>query len=376
MNNTIGRALTLTLFGESHGAQIGAVVDGLAPGILVREEEIAAALARRRPKDALSTARQEPDAFSVVSGVRNGKTTGAPLTILIPNVNAHSEDYACEKFLPRPSHADYTAFRKYHGYEDRRGGGHFSGRLTAPLVAAGAILSSALSAGGVTIGAHIASLAGIPDASFMGDGTSLSALKTKDFPTFSDTAAEKMKEAIRRVAEDGDSVGGTIEGLALGLPSGLGEPWFDTVEGELAKILFSVPAVKGVQFGDGFSLADARGSEANDPFVIRDGRVVTLTNRNGGCNGGITNGMPLCFSVAVKPTPSIFKKQSTVDPVAMTEETLELHGRHDPAIVHRAVPVIEAVCTLVLADLLTRRYGEDALADGRFYKMAKDEGCL
>ena len=376
MNNTIGCAVALTLFGESHGGEIGAVIDGLSPGIPVREEEIAKALARRRPKDETSTGRREPDAFSIVSGVRNGKTTGAPLTILIPNVNARSEDYESGAFLPRPSHADFAAFRKYHGYEDRRGGGHFSGRLTAPLVAAGAILSSALAAGGIAIGVHIASLAGIPDDGFSGEREALSALGEKDFPVFSDAAGENMKEAIRRAAAEGDSVGGILEGFVLGLPAGLGEPWFDTVEGELSKMLFSIPAVKGVEFGDGFALAGMRGSEANDPLAIRDGRVVTLTNRNGGCGGGITNGMPLRFSVAIKPTPSVFKKQNTVDPVSMTEEVLELRGRHDPAIVHRAVPVVEAACAVVLADLIARRYGEDALADGRFREAAIAEGCL
>ncbi|HBJ18142.1 MAG TPA: chorismate synthase [Clostridiales bacterium] len=376
MNNTIGHAIALTLFGESHGEEIGAVIDGLAPGMPVDPDAVAAALARRRPKDALSTGRREPDLFRMVSGIKDGKTTGTPLAILIPNTAAHSEDYESGAFLPRPSHADYAAFCKYHGYEDRRGGGHFSGRLTAPLVAAGAILSPALAAGGVKIYAHIASLAGIEDDAFSEHTAVLDKLKDGDFPVLSEAAGEEMKEAIRAAAKDGDSVGGVVEVLVTGLPAGLGEPWFDTVEGELSKILFSVPAVKGVEFGDGFALAGMRGSEANDPFAVKDGKVVTLTNRNGGINGGITNGMPLCFSVAIKPTPSIFREQKTVNPIAKTEEVLTLHGRHDPAIVHRAVPVIEAVCAIVLSDFIARRYGTDALAGGRFAQMAKSEGCL
>lgn len=371
MNNTIGHAVALTLFGESHGEEIGAVLDGLAPGIRVSEEDIAAALERRRPKDGLSTGRREPDRFRIVSGVKNGKTTGTPLMILIANTAAHSEDYEGESFLPRPSHADYAAFRKYHGFEDRRGGGHFSGRLTAPLVAAGAVLRPALAAGGIKIYARIVALANIRDTAFPTEETALATLSPKEFPVFSDEAGEKMKEAIRAAAASGDSVGGIVEAYVTGLPAGLGEPWFDTVEGELSKILFSVPAVKGVEFGDGFALSGMRGSEANDPFAVKDGRVVTATNRNGGVNGGITNGMPLRFSVAIKPTPSIFKEQKTVDPVKMTEETLTVRGRHDPAIVHRAVPVIEAVAAFVLADLIARRYGTDALADGRFSKAAE-----
>lgn len=371
MNNTIGHAVALTLFGESHGEEIGAVLDGLAPGIRVSEEDIAAALERRRPKDGLSTGRREPDRFRIVSGVKDGKTTGTPLTILIPNTAAHSEDYEGESFLPRPSHADYAAFRKYHGFEDRRGGGHFSGRLTAPLVAAGAVLRPTLAAGGIKIYARIAALANIRDTAFPTEEAALATLSQKEFPVFSDETGEKMKEAIRAAAASDDSVGGIVETYVTGLPAGLGEPWFDTVEGELSKMLFSVPAVKGVGFGDGFALAGMRGSEANDPFAVKEGRVVTVTNRNGGVNGGITNGMPLRFSVAIKPTPSIFKEQKTVDPVKMTEETLTIRGRHDPAIVHRAVPVIEAVAAFVLADLIARRYGTDALADGRFAKAAE-----
>lgn len=376
MNNTIGQAITLTLFGESHGAEIGAVLDGIAPGLPVDEGKIADALARRRPKDELSTKRREPDAFRIVAGVIDGHTTGTPLTLLIPNTAAHSEDYRSEGFLPRPSHADYPAFRKYHGYEDRRGGGHFSGRLTAPLVAVGAVLLSALEAGGVNVHARISSLAGIRDEGDFGEDADRTPPEVKDFPVLSDAAGERMKDAVRAAARDGDSVGGTVEVFVTGVPAGLGEPWFDTMEGELSKILFSVPAVKGVAFGDGFSLAAMRGSEANDPFALQNGRVVTLTNHSGGIGGGITNGMPLRFSVAIKPTPSIFRPQRTVDPIAMTEEELTVHGRHDPTVVHRALPVLRAVCAFVLCDFLVRRYGTDSLVGGRFSALAKSEGCL
>lgn len=376
MNNTIGHALALTLFGESHGDEIGATLDGLSPGMKVSEEEIAAALARRRPKNSLSTGRREPDRFRIVSGVRGGRTTGSPLTLLIPNQDRHSEDYESESFLPRPSHADYTAYKKYHGFEDRRGGGHFSGRLTAPLVAVGAILMPALSEGGVTVASHIASLYNIADAPLLETAQCLRSLQKKEFPVLDDEAGARMRECIRRAAEEGDSLGGVIETCAVGLPAGLGEPWFDTVEGELAKILFSVPAVKGVSFGSGFALSDMHGSEANDPFAVRDGRIVTLSNHNGGINGGITNGMPLRFSTVVKPTPSIFKEQRSADPVTLQESPLQIRGRHDPAIVHRAVPVIDAVTVILLSDLILRRYGTDALANGGFARLAREEGAL
>lgn len=361
MNNTFGSALTVTLFGESHGEAIGIVLDGLAPGIPIDEAYIASRLARRRPRDELSTGRQEPDEFHLVSGVWQGHTTGTPLTILIPNTCQHSADYATEGFLPRPGHADYAGYCKYHGYEDRRGGGHFSGRLTAALVAAAAIPELALSRAGIRIGTRISQVAGIEDSCPL-TPDDLDHLSQTTFPVLDAEAGIRMRQAIRAAAEDGDSVGGILETLVCGLPAGLGEPWFDTVEGELSKILFSVPAVKGVEFGDGFGFATLRGSTANDPWVIRDGRVVALTNRNGGINGGITNGMPLRFRVVVKPTPSIFKPQRTADPIAMREETLTLQGRHDPAILHRAAPVVEAVTALALADLITRRFGTDVLA--------------
>lgn len=360
MKNTFGNSVTLTLFGESHGAEIGAVLDGLAPGIAVDEERIAHQLSLRRPFGKISTSRVEPDPFRIVSGVFEGRTTGTPLCILIPNTNTRSGDY--QKGLPRPGHADYTAECKYRGYQDYRGGGHFSGRLTAPLVAAGAILLSALEQKGITVGTHILQLESVRDRAFADLSEDLSALREKSFPVLSESASEEMKAAIERAAAEGDSVGGILESAVIGMPAGVGEPWFDTVEGLLSHALFSIPAIKGVEFGDGFGFAALRGSVANDPFCVLNGKVETRTNRNGGINGGITNGMPLVFRTAVKPTPSIFKMQESVELSTLEEKPLQLEGRHDPAILHRARVVVDSVGALVLCDLLAMRFGTDYLA--------------
>ena len=359
MKNTFGNSVAVTLFGESHGEYIGAVIDGLAPGIEIDEGFIAERLSLRRPQGKISTARVEADEFRIVSGVFNGKTTGTPIAILIPNTNTRSKDYTPE--IPRPGHADYTAYCKYHGFQDYRGGGHFSGRITAALVAAGAILQAALMQKGIAIGTHISRLAGINDRPFADYGTDFADLRQKSFPVLDADAAEKMRAAIEGAAAEGDSVGGVLETVVTGLAAGVGEPWFDTVEGVLAHALFGVPAVKGVEFGDGFALSDMRGSLANDAFAMQNGAVRTLTNRNGGINGGITNGMPLVFRCAVKPTPSIFKEQGTVDLVAGKDCRLSLVGRHDPAIVHRARAVVESITALVLCDLLALRFGTDYL---------------
>ena len=361
MKNTFGNHITLTLFGESHGPAIGAVLDGLAPGIRVSEEEIRALLRRRRPAGAVSTARQEADEFSILSGVYNGCTTGTPLCITIPNTAQHSADYGKNLGIARPGHADYTAFCKYHGFEDPRGGGHFSGRITAALVAAGAVLLSALKSKGIRIGSHISRCAGIDDRGFRDVEIDLAALSKTNFPVLSKTAAEAMHHAIEAAAAEGDSVGGILETLILGLPAGLGEPWFDSAESLLSHALFSIPAVKGVSFGDGFGLAELRGSAANDPFRMGEYGVETVSNRNGGINGGITNGMPVVIHTAIKPTPSVYKEQKTVDFMNRTDTTLRLEGRHDPCIVHRAAVVADCVCALVVADLLTGRFGTDYL---------------
>ncbi|MEG0804154.1 MAG: chorismate synthase, partial [Pygmaiobacter sp.] len=332
MKNTIGTAVAVTLFGESHGTMIGAVLDGIAPGVGLDLDFMRAQLALRRPQGTLATARVEQDEFSIVSGVVQGVCTGTPITILIPNTQQESRDYTALSNEPRPSHADYAATCKYHGFEDARGGGHFSGRITAPLVAAGAVARSILKWHGIVIGTHLSVCAGIADMPLPQELSALEAalcrLETKQFPTLSDAAGDAMKAAIEAARAARDSVGGVLETAVTGLPAGVGEPWFDTVEGVLAKLLFSIPAVKGVEFGSGFALAGLRGSAANDPFYYDEtGAVKTRTNHSGGINGGITNGMPLVIRTAVKPTPSIYLPQQTVNLARREEITLAIQGR-------------------------------------------------
>lgn len=361
MKNTFGNALSVTLFGESHGAAIGAVIDGIAPGIEIDTDYIDKKLALRRPSGKISTARSESDNVIFESGVYNGHTTGTPICLLIKNADTHSSDYSELAGKARPGHADYPAFCKYHGFEDARGGGHFSGRITAALVAAGAIVQSALKKQGIVIGTHISRLANIDDKKMSAEDAAR--LENEEFPLVDESLEETMKAAILRAREDGDSVGGILETTVVGMPSGVGEPWFDTVESMLSHALFSVPAVKGVEFGDGFALADMRGSEANDAYRIGSGgKSVTTTNHNGGIGGGITNGQPIVFRCAVKPTPSISKEQNTVDFLNNQNTQIAIKGRHDPCIVHRARAVVDAVTALTLADMLTVRYGTDWLA--------------
>ncbi len=360
MKNTFGTNLTVTLFGESHGNSIGAVIDGLAPGIKVDEEYISRRLAQRRPAGAISTSRRESDPFVFESGVYNGYTTGTPLCVRIPNSDTRSSDYSATRFLARPSHADFTAFSKYHGFEDYRGGGHFSGRITAALVAAGAIVMSALEQNNIFIGTHIKSIENVSDKDF-GENieNEVKFLSEADFAVLGDGVREKMESAILSAAQDLDSVGGVLETAITGLESGLGEPWFDTVEGVLAHALFSIPAVKGVEFGRGFEIARMRGSEANDPFCMKDGKVQTLTNNSGGINGGITNSMPIIFRTAIRPTPTISREQKTVDMEKGEDAILSAKGRHDPCIVHRARVVQDSVSALVVYDLMAGRHGTD-----------------
>lgn len=360
MKNTFGTSISVTLFGESHGQYIGAVLDGIAPGISIDRDFISEQLSRRRPSGKISTSRVESDRFEIVSGVFGGKTTGTPITIIIPNENTKSSDYV--RGLPRPGHADYTGYVKYHGFEDYRGGGHFSGRLTAALVAAGAIVISALAGRGIRIGTHIARCAGVSDRRFGDISTEIDMLSKRDFAVLDDAAGSLMRDRIGAAATDGDSVGGVLETAIVGVPAGVGEPWFDTLEGVISHALFSVPAVKGVEFGLGFTTSDMRGSEVNDAFAVRDGKIVTETNNNGGINGGISNGMPIIFRCAVKPTPSIFKSQKTVDMRTNEETMLDLKGRHDPAIVHRARVVIDSLTAIAISDMLAQRYGTDWLA--------------
>jgi chorismate synthase len=366
MKNTFGTSVAVTIFGESHGAAVGAVVDGLAPGIKIDEDFIRTRLELRTPYGSISTPRREKDDFQIVSGVFEGKTTGTPVCILIPNTSQNSKDYEADRPLARPGHADYTAYVKYHGHEDYRGGGHFSGRVTAALVAAGAICLSALSAKGIEIGTHISRLGGISDSEFSTDEAELvseiKALNGKRFAVLDEQKAETMQEVIKEAAADGDSIGGVLETAVTGLPAGVGEPWFDTLEGVLSHALFSIPGIKGVQFGGGFDLVDARGSEYNDAFRMESGRVVSKTNNNGGINGGISNGMPILFRCAVKPTPSIHIAQETVDFVKKEDAKIETGGRHDPAIIHRARAVVDSVAALALIDQLALRYGTDWLA--------------
>lgn len=362
MKNSFGKSVSLTVFGESHGEAVGCVVDGLAPGLPVESESIEKQLSRRRPSSEIDTPRRERDEFKILSGVFNGKTTGTPVCISIPNENVRSGDYSYG--AARPSHADYAARCKYHGYEDPRGGGHFSGRVTAAIVAAGGILLPALEGMGISVATRIMRCAGVSDRALGSIDEDIKALSGKSFPVLDDAAGEKMRELILHAREDNDSVGGVTQTLVSGIPAGVGEPWFDSVESELSHAVFSVGAVKGIEFGAGFALANMRASEANDAFYIANGVVRTKTNNNGGINGGITNGMPIVFSCAVKPTPSIAREQETVNFVTGENERLTIRGRHDPAIVRRICPVLDSVTALVICDLLARRFGTDVLLKG------------
>ena len=341
------------IFGESHGPAIGVVVEGVPAGLELELEAVQRELNRRRPgQGPTATARKESDLVEVLSGLFEGKTTGAPLAMVIRNADQHSQDYESIRYTPRPSHGDYAGFIRSQGCQDYRGGGHFSGRLTAPLVAAGAVAKQVLARRGVWVGAHISSIYGVLDASWE-TGEELKAVAAKPFPVLDDQKGEEMRQAILEAKNEGDSVGGAIECAVFGLPAGLGAPDFGcNVEGIFAQHLFAVPAVKGVDFGAGAAFSLMRGSEANDPFEVRDGRVVTRTNHAGGVNGGITNGMPVTFEVTIRPTPSIALPQESVDLRTGEETEIEIHGRHDPCIVPRAVPVIEAAAALAACQVL------------------------
>lgn len=360
--NTIGDRIKLTVYGESHGVSIGAVLDGLPPGIRIDWEEVTREMERRAPgRNKLSTDRKEKDAFVVESGYFHDATTGTPLMARIQNGDQHSKDYDQLRHIMRPGHADYAGYVRYGGYNDYRGGGHFSGRLTAPLVFAGAVAKQILKTKGITVGSHIERIAGIEDRRFQPLGETaetLEALTRETLPLLDPSKEEAMRLAIRDARSAMDSVGGCIEVMAVGLPAGAGDPMFDSVESQLSHMLFSVPAVKGVEFGDGFALAGMRGSEANDAMHFEGKNIRTLTNHNGGITGGITNGMPLRFRLVIKPTPSIAKEQETVDLDTGENCTLSITGRHDPCIVQRAIPVIEAVTAWVLLDVLLQRNGE------------------
>lgn len=361
MKNTFGNSFTITLFGESHGAAIGCVLDGVAPGIEIDEAFIASQMDKRKGINAISTPRREKDEVRILSGVFEGKTTGTPICLMIENADTKSKDYSKTKDLARPGHADFTAQMKYHGFQDYRGGGHFSGRITAPIVAAGAIALSALKQKGIEIGTHIASCCDVKDRAFDDLKNDIQLLSELDMPVLCQKAREEMLGVIEKAKSEGDSVGGVLTTAVTGVPAGVGEPWFDSVESMLSHALFSIPAVKGVEFGSGFDFSKMRGSEANDEFETCDGAVKTKTNNNGGINGGITNGMPITFSVCIKPTPSIYKKQNTVNFAENENAVLQIEGRHDPAIIHRARVVVDSITAIALCDLLSVRYGTDYL---------------
>ncbi len=355
MSSQFGHHLKISIFGQSHSAGIGVVLDGLPAGEEIDLAAVAAFMARRAPGNGpASTARREADLPEILSGLYEGRTCGAPLCAVIANTDARSADYAAIADKPRPSHADYTAYVKYGGAADVRGGGHFSGRLTAPLCFAGAVCAQILARRGVTVGAHAATIGMTFDESFDArrvTAAELSAVAEKPFPTISDAAADAMLEAIAEAKAEGDSLGGVIECFAVGLPIGLGEPMFGGVESRMAEAIFGIPAVKGLEFGSGFYGSSIPGSENNDPFRMEGDEIVTVTNHHGGILGGITSGMPLVLRAAIKPTPTLMREQETVSLSGGCDAVLPPRGRHDPCIVPRAVPVIEAAVAAVLLDL-------------------------
>lgn len=356
MSSEFGKNLKLSIFGESHGEAIGCVIDGLPSGVKLDMDKIYIDMSRRAPgKDKTATPRLEKDVPHILSGVLDNVTTGAPLAMIIENTNTKSGDYSNVMTVPRPSHSDYPAFVKYGGNNDVRGGGHFSGRLTAPLVFAGAVAKQILAQQGVMIGAHIAKIGSAEDDMFDKNHISaelLEKLSSSAFSVISDNAEALMRAEIEKARMDCDSIGGIIECAVIGMPVGVGANMFSTVESHLSSILFGVPAVKGVQFGAGFDFAEMTGSQANDTYSVKDGRVVLNGNNNGGVLGGMTSGAPIVLSAVIKPTPSISKPQKSVNLQTMTDEELVIKGRHDPCIVPRAVPVIEAAVAFGLLDLM------------------------
>ena len=345
----IGKRIRMSIFGQSHAEAIGMTLDGLPAGMAVDPDLLQRFLDRRAPgRSEWSTARREEDIPEFLCGLKDGLTCGAPLTAIIRNTNVRKKDYADLQTLPRPGHADFTAQLRYRGFQDASGGGHFSGRLTAPLCIAGGVLLQELERRSISVAARVVQIGSVRDESAF-DGP----VSEKVFPVSDDRAAEKMTEAIRTAKSEGDSVGGVIECMITGFPGGVGDPFFDGLESRLSQMLFSIPAVKGVEFGAGFASASLRGSENNDPFCVSpEGQIATVTNHAGGILGGITNGMPIVFRLAVKPTPSIAMEQQSVNLETMKTQTLQIRGRHDPCIVPRAVPVAEAAAAIVLFDLL------------------------
>jgi chorismate synthase len=354
MDNSFGKLFTITSFGESHGRCVGVVIDGCPAGLAISEEDIQKEVNKRRPgAGTLATERVEEDKVEIFSGIFNGHTTGAPICLLVWNKDVDSSEYERLRFLPRPGHADYTASLKYRGFNDFRGGGRFSGRITVAFVMAGAVAKKLLNSIGAEVLAYTVEIGGIEAEPKGSDeirrNIGKNPLKCADLK-----AAEEMAKAIEEAKKEGDSVGGIIEGIALNVPVGLGEPVLDTLDGELAKVLFAIPAVKGVEFGSGFSTARKRGSENNDPFTITGSKIETTTNNAGGILGGISNGMPIVVRVAIKPTSSIARSQETVNMKNMTGESLAVKGRHDICIVPRAVPIVESMMAVTLCDFAMR----------------------
>jgi chorismate synthase len=359
MSSNVGKNFIISIFGESHGNAIGINIDGIPPGFKIDFEEVRRELKRRAPgNNALSTPRKEADEFEVLSGYFDDHTTGAPLCAITRNSNTRSKDYSKTKDLLRPSHADYTGHVRYDGFNDYRGGGHFSGRITAPLVFAGAIAKQILREDNIIIGSHISSIGEIDDLPFDDEflsETSLKELSLSEFPTLNSSVREKMIKEILHAKDDDDSIGGSVQCGVINLPVGIGSPFFDSVESKLSHLLFSIPAVKGVLFGEKTNSYRQRGSRVNDSMYMENGRIKCKTNYNGGVIGGITNGMPLVFTTLIKPTPSIKKEQDTVNLSSGKNEKLSIKGRHDPCIVQRALPVIEAVCAIAILDLILDR---------------------
>ncbi len=354
MSSSYGDHFRMTVFGQSHSPAIGVTIEGIPAGVTLDFERLQRFLNRRAPgNNDWSTARKEKDRPEFISGLRGETTCGTPLTVLIRNTDTRSQDYEELSHVPRPGHADYTAFVKYSGFQDYAGGGHFSGRLTAPLCVAGGICLQLIGREGISVVSRIAQIGTVFDRGELTESTA-----EKEFPVVDDERGKAMRDLIAEVKADGDSVGGIVECAVLGVPAGLGDPMFDGMENRLAKMLFGIPAVKGLEFGAGFSFAGMRGSESNDAFFLQDEKVVTKTNRCGGILGGITNGMPVRFRVAFKPTPSIAGEQRSVDLRSGKECTVKVHGRHDPCIVVRAVPVVEAAAAVAVYDALLQRRKE------------------
>lgn len=366
MKNTFGNNLTMTIFGESHGPCIGITLDGLPSGFPVDQKAILEDMKKRKATGKISTQRHEDDIPQIVSGLFQGKTTGTPLTILISNQDQHSKDYESLKGRLRPGHADYTAYKRYNGYQDYRGGGHFSGRLTACMVAGGSICKQILAARGVKIGSHLEQCGTILDKPFSSDkeqcAREIDQMNQKAFAVLDSHKEDAMKQEILLAQQEGDSIGGILETVVLNYPAGIGDPIFDSLEGLLAHGLYAIPAVKAVSFGEGFGFARLKGSQANDAFIC-DRTIQTRTNHNAGINGGISNGMPILIHTCIKPTPSIYKTQDSVDYLTKENVQLKIEGRHDPCILHRARIVVDCMCAFVLLDAWMSKAGLEAFME-------------